>query len=255
MPHRLPADREDELNLFDRLLSGQAEDRILLIKAPGGRGKSTLLRAFVRCCAGRPHIPLDLKGQTVSLHEIFYEMCDTLGWGQFESFARAAGNLAPQVKIERNILVGRPTIQVIQGALAAETPEQRAERRAALTQAFFDDLRRLPRPPVLIFDTFEAASPELADWFGQSFLPHAYRSPGLVVVIAGRQVPPETIAWSGYRHDLPPIADPRPWLSYCEREGLAMHEEGVKVLCTLFKGHPDEIVTALLVVAGQGGGL
>ncbi len=249
MSPNLPADRENELNLFTRMISGQVDERILLIKATGGRGKSTLLKVFVRHCAGKPHVPVDLKGRTFGLHEIFYQICDTLGWSNFDGFAAAVSNLA-NVTIARNTLIGRPTIQV---ALHADDEDSRNARRTALTQAFFDDLRALPRPPILLFDTFDATPPEVSEWFSQTFLPHAYRSPKLVVVIAGREVPVETIAWSCHLYHLPPIDDHQSWQTYCEQTGLTLHVEGVKVLCVLFKGHPDDIDKALSAVAGRGG--
>jgi hypothetical protein len=247
----LTADREAEFELFNQILTGHFKERILLIKAPGGRGKSTLLKAFMDRCAAIPHVPVDLKGQTVGLHDIFYQIGDTLGWGHFSNFATAVGQLA-QVNISRNVLIGWSTIQV---ALQAGDESNRQNRRAILTQALFNDLRILPQPPVLIFDTFEGASPEVGEWFSHAFLPGAYRSPGLVVVVAGREVPLETIAWRCHLHVLPPIEDHQLWYDFCQQAGLGVHVEGVKVLCTLFKGHPDEIVKALTAVAGQGGQL
>lgn len=249
MAHHLPADREHELNLFNQMLAGQTDEHILLVQAPGGRGKSTLLREFLRRCVRRQPVAIDLKGRTVGLHEIFYEVCDTLGWSRFDHLAEAVSQLA-NVTIARNTIIGQATIQV---ALHADDEGSRSARRAEITRAFFEDLRALKPPPVLIFDTFEAASPDLSEWFSQTFLPHVQRSPGLVVVVGGREVPAETIAWQAHLHHLPPIEDHTHWQNYCEQAGLVLHVEGIRTICVLFRGHPDDIAKALLTVAQQAG--
>ncbi len=249
MSHHPPADREEEVRLFEGMLSPQADERILLIEAPGGRGKTTLLNQFARCCGRRGLAAFDLKGQSVGLHEVFYEMCDALSWANFSYLAEAVGRLA-NVTISRNTLIGQNTIQV---ALHADDESSRSARRAEVTRAFFEDVRRMSPPPVLLFDTFEQAAPEIGEWFSQIFLPNVQRSPGLVAVVAGRQVPAETIAWRGCLRHLLPIDNHTHWQSYCERTGLLLHVEAIKTICVISAGHPDDIVKYLAVLARQAG--
>jgi hypothetical protein len=78
--HCPPADRDYELQFFDRLITGRISERIWLLEADTGIGKTTLLREFVRHCPSEiACVPIDLKGGISGLHEIFYRLCDALG--------------------------------------------------------------------------------------------------------------------------------------------------------------------------------
>ncbi|MCP4422620.1 MAG: hypothetical protein GY805_38915, partial [Chloroflexi bacterium] len=113
MPHHPPANREYELDLFTHILSGQSAERILLLEAEGGMGKSTLLREFMR---RRPnHIdfaPVDLKGSSVGLHQIFNRLCDAIGWEHFVTFEGEVKGLGQQANISGNKIIGRAEIEI-----------------------------------------------------------------------------------------------------------------------------------------------
>jgi hypothetical protein len=86
---RLPlANRKDEREFFAGMVAGMIEERILLLEAAGGMGKTTLLSEFVRHCGAEkvPCVPVDLKGDP-GLHEVLARMCDGLGWEAFPAFA------------------------------------------------------------------------------------------------------------------------------------------------------------------------
>ncbi len=58
MSRRVHIDREPEINRFLDMVHGRQEERILLIEAPSGRGKTWLLleyqaRARARACPAR----------------------------------------------------------------------------------------------------------------------------------------------------------------------------------------------------------
>ena len=251
-----PADREFELDLFEKMVSGQSAERILLLEAEGGMGKSTLLSEFMRRLTRQPTpvdaAPVDLKGSSVGLHQIFNRLCDVIGWDHFTPFESEVKGLGQQVNMSGNKIIGRAEIEV---ALHSPDEGDRAARRAALTRAFFTDLRALQRPLLFIFDTFEQAPLEVREWLQSSFLAYARRTPTLTVIVAGRQIPAESIEWAAccVSHHLPPIPDHRHWQSYCRAAGLALHGEAIKAFCILFKGKPNEIDKALAAVAGQGG--
>jgi hypothetical protein len=85
--HCPPADRDYELQFFDRLITGRISERIWLLEADTGMGKTTLLHEFVRHCPSEiACVPIDLKGGISGLHEIFYRLCDALGWDHFPTF-------------------------------------------------------------------------------------------------------------------------------------------------------------------------
>lgn len=251
MPHREPANREHELGLFDRMIARPTEERILLLEAEGKMGKSTLLGAFERRCP--PNVPcaaIDLKGSSTGLHEVFYRLCDAFGWDRFPTFRACVENLG-RVTIDKNVIIGRAEIEV---ALRAPDEGDRAARRAQLTQAFFDDLRAGSDRLVLIFDTYEQADPEVQDWLAGPCLARVRRTVNLVVVIAGRQLPEESIEWAAccHRHRLGGVEDIDAWCNYALNKGLSVPRAWIEGFCVALQGHPGQ-VDEMLARAARGG--
>jgi hypothetical protein len=253
MPRHSPANREAELALFDQMLAGQTRERILLLEAEGGLGKTTLLNEFARRCPAHvPCAPLDLKGSTTGLHEVFYRLCDALGWEHFPAFADQVEGLG-RVTVDGNVVIGWGN--KIEAALRSPDEGDRAARRAELTRAFFDDLRTMKRRLLFIFDTFEKAPPELGEWLSGDFLAYAHHTPDLIVVVAGRQAPEESIEWGdSCIRRLVRVRDPEPWRIYAERIGAVLPSpEWIRAFCDLLDGHPLEIAKALARYAPAGG--
>jgi ATP/maltotriose-dependent transcriptional regulator MalT len=253
MPHYPPANRDEELNLFDHMVAGQSAERILLLEADGGMGKTTLLGEFIRRCP--PNVscaPIDLKGSSIGLHDIFYRVCDALGWEYFPAFATHVEHLG-QVTIGENVIIGRAAIEI---ALQAPNEGDQAARRAELTRAFFDDLRALERQVLLIFDTFNEAPPDVQEWLESSFLAFAHRTSSLTVVVAGRQVPRESIEWATccIRHHLTEVRMPESWQTYAERIGAVLPSpDWIPAFCDLLEGHPLKMAKALARYVPGGG--
>jgi hypothetical protein len=253
MPHHPPANRGEELNLFDRMMAGQTPEHILLLEADGGLGKTTLLHEFVRHCPAHiPCAPIDLKGSDTGLHDIFYRLCDALGWEHFRAFDDAVRGLG-RVTIDKNVIIGRADIEV---ALRAPNEGDRAARRSELTRAFFHDLRNPKRRLLLVFDTFEQAPLDVQEWLGSSFLAFAHHTPDLIVIVAGRQVPGESIEWDACctRHRLGEVREPEPWQVYAERIGAVLPSpEWIPAFCDLLEGHPLKMAEALARYIPGGG--
>ncbi len=255
MLHYPPANRETEFELFKQIISGQTKERILLLEAAGGLGKTTLLSEFMRRCPGEVcQAPVDLKGNNTGLHQIFYRLCDALDpdWKYFPAFTARVEGLG-QVTIADNKIIGRADI-----AIALQSPDEgnRAARRADLTRAFFTDLRAMQRRLLLIFDTFDEAPLEVQEWLQSSFLAFARRTPDLMVIVAGRQVPVENIEWAAccICHRLLPVREPEPWHIYAERMGAVLPSpEWIAAFCDLLDGHPLEIAKALARYVPAGG--
>jgi hypothetical protein len=241
MPHHPPANRDDELNLFDRMIAGQTLERILLLEAEGGLGKTTLLNEFVRRCPVHiPCAPIDLKGSSISLHDIFYRLCDTLGWEHFSLFSAYVEHIG-QVIIEKNVILGWNNI--IEVALRTSDYRNQVTRRAQLTRAFFTDLRALNRRLLMVFDTFNEALPEVQEWIRNPFLTFAHNTPELVVIIAGRWVPERSIEWSTCcRHyKLGSLENVDAWADYAHRQGLRVPREWIEGYCAAVQGHPAQV--------------
>jgi ATP/maltotriose-dependent transcriptional regulator MalT len=253
MLHCPPADRDHELQLFSRLIIDQSRERILLLEADAGMGKTTLLKEFMlRCPSEITYAPIDLKGGTSGLHDIFYRLCDALGSDHFPAFQARVEHLG-QVVLHKNTIIGRADI-----AVALQTPDQgdRLARRAELTRAFFDDLRPLKRRLLMIFDTFDEAAPDVQEWLQSSFLAFAHRTPHLRVIVAGRQVPEDSIEWATccIRHRLAAVCEPELWQLYADRRGAVFHsQEWIAAFCDLLEGHPLEMAKAIARYIPRGG--
>ena len=231
-------DREDELILLDQLALGQIIQRILLIKAGAGMGKSELLREFIARCSRDIFIAiLDFKNGSISQTDLLYNICETFGWQYFPRLDSKLKNLMdlPDVNISENVLLGQNRINVLLGGFDRQT---RAEELASLTRAFFEDVRRLRRV-VFIFDTFENADSLLKEWVINTFLHYANLSPNLSIIISGREVPKPTLEWIDISHHLELEGiDAIHWYSYAQSIGLQLNLEWIKGCCFVLKGHP-----------------
>ena len=227
-------DRDNELNLLLRLAQGETKTRIALIQAPSGMGKSELVLEFIaRCSHDLPKVVVDFKGGGLNLADVFFHVCDTLGWEKFPHLTQAIRHLAQPVavNVSGNFLVGQNEISV---ALSGPDEPTREARRAELTTAFVGDLRALGQV-VLIFDVFEKCD-TLQSWFTSVFLPAAHRSPHLAVIIAGQSVPESTLMWE---HELLALKeiDPEHWQTYAEKIGVKMSADHIRGCCGIVKGH------------------
>jgi hypothetical protein len=248
-----PVDRDQELDLLHRTITGKDAERILLISADGGMGKSELLRAFI----ARPPtdillVPIDFKWGGIGLGELFFKVRDAIGSEHFPVLAGTVKRLVnpATVNISGNYLLGQNQIDV---ALNVESNEDaRSALRATFTEAFFTDLRAAGRI-VLVFDVFEACDPSVKVWLSGTFLPGVGRSPNLSVVIAGRNVPEPTLEWEGLCRvlTLPAIAAEH-WHSYAKNLGIGVSLDFIKGCCYACKGHSLSIASHLSSLPREG---
>lgn len=136
MQHLPIANRERELEFLAGMVAGTTPERILLLDAGGGMGKTTLMTEFVRHChgAGMPCVPVDLKGGP-GPHAVLARLCDGLGRDGFPTLAARVEEL------------GRGGEQAASAARFEHVRRERYNRgaiRAFMVEAFsIDDLRAL----------------------------------------------------------------------------------------------------------------
>lgn len=186
----LLADYEKEQRAFEALLEPGCRERILLFQGQSGSGKTTLLNACLeKVPATVPCIPIQFRGSAVGVVEIFYRAGRLLDWERLPNFTRQVAALegAPHVQIDRNWLAG--INNRINVTLHAETRADREQRRAALTDAWFQDLQTFDAPLLVALDTYEQATTEVADWIGGPFLARVAESPPVRVLLAGQEIP------------------------------------------------------------------
>jgi len=268
MSTHIHIDRQAELAAFEELLAGSCAENILLIQALPGRGKTWLVMEYQKLARqrGTPCAVVDLRVTGPRVSDVMATLGEEWGWEHFEGFrasVASAGRAAHQVDLRGILQIGRPQIQVV---LAAESEHERRERLRWLTDALMADVRSWlsgSRPrAVLIVDTYnpkgvpDTVGPELQEWLEGVLLPHARRTPGLVMVIAGQQVPAASAAWESCcrRLELGPLNNPDDWMEFVHRLGARVSREIVAAYCHTCQGEPLTIATHLSMLRTFGGG-
>jgi len=244
------ADYSVERRAFEALFGRQCAERILLLRGESGSGKTALL---THCQHDIPttikHVPIQLRGSTVDVAEIFYRAGRVVTWDRLRAFTSQVAQLqqAPSVKVDRNWLLGIGNH--ISVALQADNPLDRSYRRAALTEAWFDDVEALPEFLLMIFDTYEQATEEIKEWLSGPFLARVARVEQMRVVIAGQHVPDRhTIEWGEYccERRLFGVPDATHWLPVLEALGRYIPNNSpldwLAGVCHALEGKPAAIM-------------
>ena len=266
MSQRVHIDRQPEIARFLAMVHSHQEERILLIEAPSGRGKTWLLLEYQKR-AGQASVPcalIDLRVGGVGVSDALATLGEEFGWERLGRFQRQVAEWerpAADVTIHGVVQIGRGQIQVVLGGPDEQT---RRERRRVLTDALIADLREwlgTAGRAVIIVDTYNIAGdnktvgPELREWLEGVFLPHVRRTTGLVVVVAGQQTPEVNTAWEMCcdRIELGPLSDPREWMPFVAAVGATASQEVVAAFCHACRGEPSAIAMMLSGLRSWGG--
>jgi hypothetical protein len=244
------ANRTRELHLFEQMLRGQVRERILLVEAPSGYGKTGLMGRFEKLCSQGIHpVLIDLKWAQAGIASVFSRIQRVLGKPRFPKFnAQIDGFLNSGVEIQKNRLTGEGSkIQVI----LEVPPEERNYRLTQLQQVFFEELERFDRPIAFILDTYNDATEELAGWIESQFLEEVALNPKLFAIVAGQNIPQPTIAWQNLHHrcKLDRIMEREAWYGYVKDIGYCFSSEEIDVLIDLVGGVPAQVVGLLETLA------
>ncbi len=237
------ADRKTEIEFFRAMIAGRTSERILLLQAASGKGKTDLLHRFAHECV-EPFclVRFDLKGAEKGIAQVLGVFRDKLGVEAFPRFHAALARLDPNVNISNNTaLVGKMDIAVV-----LQVDEQtRKFRLEMLEAAFFEDLRAVCDSKIIvILDTFERAPTDLQNWLGGAFLSNIARIPHVCVVIGGQSVPERTVnEWEEIceRRELRDIEDVDAWYEFVREMQLPFEFPAVKLAVMVCKGNPDSI--------------
>jgi hypothetical protein len=266
MSQHFHVDRQPEIDRFLDMLHGRREERILLIEAPSGRGKTWLLLEYQKRAAqaGAACALVDLRVGGVGVSDALATLGEEFGWEKFGRFQRQVaewGQATADVTIHGVVQIGRPQIQVVLGGPDEQT---RRERRRVLTDALIADLREWlgsTGRAAIIVDTYNVTGadkkvgPELREWLEGVFLPHVRRTPGLVVAVAGQQTPEVNLGWESCcsRIELGPLKDPRDWMAFVTAIGVTANLEVVSAYCHSCRGEPSAIAAHLNSLRDWGG--
>jgi len=249
------ANRTKEVEFFKKMLRGDIFQRILLIQAASGMGKTSLLTEFASLCPVHAEavilVKIDLKSAQTGIAYIFSRLQRRLGENKFINFNKALNNfLSAGVEVSDNQIEG--TENQIQVILNAESEEARNFRLSKLQEAFFRDLQAVKKPILIMFDTFNLAPASVAVWVGGGFLVEVADVENVRVVIAGQTVPKPTFEWNDLAatHCLEKIDDIEAWYSFTQAKKLPFEREAVKAFVRCFQGNPDAIVKIFESQAG-----
>jgi hypothetical protein len=244
------ANRTRELHLFEQMLRRQVRERILLVEAPSGYGKTGLMGRFeILCSQGIHPVLIDLKGAQAGIAFVFSRIQRVLGKKRFPKFnAQIDRFLNSGVVIQDNSLTGeRSQIQVI----LEVPPEERNYRLTQLQQVFFEDLERFDRPIAFILDTYNGATEELAGWIESQFLAEVALNPKLFAIVAGQIIPQPTIEWQNLHHrcQLDRIMEREAWYGYAKDVGYCFTSQEIDFSIDAVEGVPARVVALLEVAA------
>jgi hypothetical protein len=138
----------------------------------------------------------------------------------------------------------------IRVALQAESPADQEHRRAALTDAWFQDLRAFDHPVLMVLDTYEQATDAVTGWIDGPFLSRVAQARPLRVLLAGQKVPDiNNIEWGHCcaSHELLGVPDAEYWWPIVEAMNRRIDDvddpkSWLVGVCHSFRGRPKEIM-------------
>ena len=207
------ADRKEEFAFFQRMISGQTKQRLMLIDGDTNTGKTVCLtefRTYARYVGMRETL-LDFKG------------CPALD-SLFEVL---------KFDLQREIL-----------------RESYDCKDATWLYKIISDLQRLDAPLLLIFDTYQHASDSTRNWIENTLLPRMERAPAVVVVIAGQDVPDlKKYPWGALAisYHLSRIEKVDEWRPLFGEEGQAncLQDQHIEMVLHITKGEPGQTYAIL----------
>ena len=249
----LIANYKEPREAFAALMCSPCNHRILLMRGEPGSGKTTLLQHFCeRVEKPAARVPIQLRGSTVNVAEIFSRIGQSIKWDRLPRFTEKVAELEgkPNIKVDKNWLAG--INNRINVTLRVENQLDRDERHTALTDAWFEDMAVLNHPVVIVFDTYNEAPSEVQNWIEGPFLARAAGADPIRVVIAGREVPNKNnIEWGSccQAHDLFGVEDAQHWMPLVEamrrRVDVRDPQSWLAGICHVLKGNPGEIMKVI----------
>lgn len=245
-----------EIEFFCRMLQLKIEQRILLIEAPSGYGKSDLLFHFSKICPPEwKSVVIDLKTAELGIAAFISKLQLKLGDDCFPIYEREAQKLVSSTaEVTGNKIVGDGNqIQII---LNDSDESRRKTQLGELNKALVKDLANIQEPILLLLDTFNSAPEDLQNWLLNSFLGAVMpKIPKMLIVLAGQDFKgfePFSIEWRGYQHKflLKPILDVDAWCKYANRQGYWFCLDKV-IIWTVANGQegiPEKIVQMFQVL-------
>jgi hypothetical protein len=219
MVRKFTVDRDYELDELKRSLQCRPEEAasILLIRAGVGQGKSSLIERFIKYCQDEAyilHAHVDLKGGSLEPPDILRSIRDDLHPMKLQRCSHSLTTpplMSISVGISGVTNLGSNT-NTVSAPISFGPGIRELHKRwwAEVARDFIEDILEYSKVSpstrfVLLFDTFDQASPDTRAWIEAHILRMATpkRASNLLVVIAGREVPEPSGEWERYSQLLP----------------------------------------------------
>lgn len=243
------ANYTDEKDCFGKLFDAASSDQIMLVIGESGTGKTSLVNELIRIVPpGYIDIPIQLRGRTVDVAEIFNRVVEIVGKSHFSNFSNemATFGQAPTISVERNLVWNHSDISI---ALDNRNNDEREYRLSMLTDALFRDIAESGVKVLFVFDTFEEAGEDTQNWISGPFLARVARSINLCAVVAGQIAPSENnIEWGrccGGTRRLDGVFDAAHWMPIVDemKRSIPQVPELVYLagICHAHRGNPSKI--------------
>jgi hypothetical protein len=210
------ANRDIEFDFFVSLLQGDTPERAVFFEGPGNRGKTTLIRECMR-------------------------------------YAQLAVSPAGCVAIDFNSDSSKEgALDTLRLDLGSQLPH--FSRPNGSTFDLRGDLRALTKPTVLLFDTYEKASPQARELIATILLGELEKLPAIRIIIAGKEVPEHAKAiWARSVRYFPlgPINDPQHWARVAATHHPNLKTEHVEAVTFASAGEPGSVRAGLQAVAAS----
>jgi len=234
--------------MFRQMLRQEVEQKILLIEAQSGYGKTDLLDYFAYHCSSQySTVQLDLKDATLGTTYLISRLQRKLGQARFPRLEKSVCEfLSASIEVTNTEIVGQENI--LQFVLNDTDQTQRNLRFNRLQVSFFEDLAGFSQRTVLLLDTFNAASKELRDWIEGQFLSEISQLEQFVVVVAGQITPEPNIEWRRlhYHYELHEIEE-EAWHQYIRDSKRPLTRQQVEAIIAYCRV-PAEVVKAFQAV-------
>jgi hypothetical protein len=226
VPEEELVDFEEQVELFEKMVSDPTEKRLMFVRALGGRGKTCLLHLMRRHCRDRGIACcwVDFRGTSYdSPHlTLAHEICDQFGLlprhlaeALLPLSARGATSGEVSVHIKGDVVGSKVITQILTNVDLKDEMLRQDYMKERLKRAFaagLGDLIKEKKATVCFLDSFEDVTPEAESWLQDALLCPIREGElqGVIVVTGGQRWPKiNDWEWEDSAHlikDLPPLS-------------------------------------------------
>lgn len=264
-------DRVRERKKFQKIIEGGSDQRIMMVQAGPGMGKTWLISNFRHECSCRqlPYAIVDFGARPKGYDylEILRSIRDALGAQNFKEFTALVNQFyimpnpfqspfgassSSAVDLKSSLtdskvdnVAGRDIIR--DNNFFYTRPDTPPELiRSIITEGFINCLMAMNPNQLIVwlFDTFEKIDPITNGWLIEEFLQKIKNGTlkNLVIVLAGQKVPPFSLEWKGIAsmHTLEAwsISD---YQEYLEKKRMGLDFKNIQALHRTYSGRPLDL--------------